>query len=93
MLKITWSATSPNGIASQTVQVDDSLIRPVSGPYGGLYYSCLIGIWTVGSHTYKITSTDSKGVSGTSSGTFVVVAPANTGPTISGVVASQAREE
>ena len=42
-LKITWAASSPNGIASQTMTVDGQAIAPINGPYGGLYYSCPIG--------------------------------------------------
>ncbi len=83
-LKITWAASSPNHIASQTVEVDGSEITPINGPYGGLFYSCPIGKCGIGSHSYKITATDAKGVSSTAAGTFAVVAPAS--PTIADVV-------
>ena len=75
-LKVTWAATSSVGIGSQSVQVDGMTIRSVSGPYGGMYYSCPIGKYATGSHSYTITSTDSNGASSTSSGTFTVAAPA-----------------
>jgi hypothetical protein len=74
-LKITWAASSVNGAVSQTVTVDGSPIATINGPYSGLYYSCPIGMWAVGNHTYTIRSTDSKGVSLSSTGTFAVVAP------------------
>ena len=73
-LKITWAASSRYGIASQTMTVDGKAIAPINGPYGGLYYSCPIGTWSAGSHTYTITATDSKGVSSISTGTFTVAA-------------------
>ncbi len=73
-LVITWAATSTLGIASQTMTVDGKTISPINDPYGGLNYSCPIGIWSTGSHTYAITATDSTGVSSNSTGTFVVVA-------------------
>ncbi len=90
-IKITWMARSQSGIASQTMQVDGTLIKPINGPYGGLYYSCPIGIWSAGSHSYTITATDTKGVSSNSTGTFSVAAAANSGPTIGQVVVSQAK--
>ena len=57
--------------------IDGTVIAPISGPCGGLYYSCKIGTWLAGSHTYKITATDSKGLSATFGGTFLVVAASN----------------
>ena len=73
-LRITWAASSANGIASQTMTVDGKTISPIKGPYSDLYYSCPIGGWTTGSHSYTIHSTDLNGVSSTSSGTFSVAA-------------------
>ena len=90
-LKITWSAASQNRIASQTMQVDGTLIKPINGPYGGLFYSGQLGKYAAGSHSYKITTTDSMGVSSVSTGTFTVVAPTNSGPTIRQVAVSQAK--
>jgi hypothetical protein len=74
-LKITWAASSHSRIATQTVMLDGHAARTINGPYGGLYYSCPIGTLAAGSHTYAITSTNSKGVSTTASGTFAVVDP------------------
>ena len=74
-----------------TVTVDGKTITPISGPYGGLYYSCPIGTWAAGDHSYAIQSTDSKGVSGTATGTFAVVAPPDSDPLIGQVVVSQAK--
>ena len=48
-LKITWSATVANGIATQSMQIDGGLIKPINGPYGGMYYSCPIGKYAAGS--------------------------------------------
>ena len=77
-LKVTWAASSPNGaIATQTMTIDGRVIAPINGPYGGLYYSCPIGKWLAGTHSYTITATDVKGVSATSSGTFLVAASSN----------------
>jgi hypothetical protein len=86
-LKITWAASSPNHVASVTLEVDGSKITAIAGPYGGLFYSCLIGKYGVGTHSYKITATDSKGVSSTATGTFTVVAPA--APAIADVVVAE----
>ena len=90
-LKITWAATSPNGIASQTLTVDGRAISPINGPYSGLYFSCTIGNWVAGSHSYTVHSVDAKGVASNSSGTFTVTAATNAGPTISGVVVASAK--
>jgi hypothetical protein len=72
-LSIRWTASSQRGIASQTVTVDGKQITPIKGPTGGLY-SCAIGKYSAGSHTYTIKSTDSKGVSSRSTGTFITAA-------------------
>jgi hypothetical protein len=90
-LKITWATTSSLGIASQTLAIDGTKIKPINGPYGGLYYSCPIGKYGVGSYSYTITATDSNGVSSSSTGIFNVVTAANTGPTISQATVSQAK--
>ena len=90
-LVITWQVTSAYSLASQTVTVDGIAIAPITGPYSSVYYSCTIGQWAVGSHTYAIQATDSKGVSGTSTGTFTVVAPPSSNPTIGLVVVSQSK--
>ena len=89
-LKITWQATSPNGVASQTMTVDGRTIKPINGPYSGLYYSCPIGKWSAGNHAYVITATDSKGGTSSDSGTFTVAASAATPPSISSVVVAEA---
>jgi uncharacterized protein YkwD len=83
-LKITWAATSARGIASQIVTVDGKTITPISGPFGGLYYRCVIGVWASGSHYYTITATDKTGISSTSNGQFNVAA----GPSICSVKVS-----
>jgi hypothetical protein len=89
-LKITWEATSTGGIVSQTMTVDGRAIAPINGPYGGLYYSCPIGMWSAGDHTYVITATGSNGVSFSDSGTFTVVASAATPPSIASIVVAEA---
>jgi hypothetical protein len=90
-LVITWQITSAYSLASQTVTVDGRTITPINGPYSSVYYSCTIGTWAVGDHSYAIQATDSKGVSGSSTGTFTVVAPPNPDPVIGQVVVSQAK--
>ena len=72
-LRITWSATSSYGVASQTMTVDGKAIAPINGPYGGQYFSCTIGTWAAGSHNYTIHTTDKNGVSSDSSAPFTVV--------------------
>ena len=74
-LKITWAASATTAIASQTITVDSGMITPINGPYSGLYYSCPIGTWAAGTHTYIIHATDTRGVLYSTSGTFVVVSP------------------
>ena len=74
-IKITWAASSASGISAQFVQVDGTKITPIGGPYGGLYYSCVVGAWAAGNHSYKITSTDPAGLTATFDGTFRVVNP------------------
>jgi hypothetical protein len=73
---ITWAATSASGIASQTMTVDGKKMSTIKGPYSGRYYSCAVGSFAAGSHTYTVKSTDSKGVSSTYNGSIVVVDPA-----------------
>ena len=90
-LKITWAISSAYSLASQTVTVDGKTITPISGPYSSIYYSCMIGTWAAGDHSYAIQSTDSKGVTGTATGTFTVVAPPDSSPVIGQVVVSQAK--
>ena len=81
-LKISWGATSPNGIGAQSMTVDGTVIPSVAGPYGGLYYISYIGTWSVGTHNYMIQSADTKGNSSTQTGQFTVVAPTVTPPSI-----------
>ena len=90
-LKITWAISSAYALASQTLTADGKAMVPIGGPYSGVNYSCPIGTWAAGDHTYAIQSTDSKGVTSTSTGTFTVVAPASSSPTISQVVVSQTK--
>lgn len=71
-LWITWSATSTRGIASQSLIVDGRSKTPIKGPFSGRFYSCTIGAYSAGTHTYKITTTDAKGVKATHSGSFIV---------------------
>ena len=89
-LVITWAASSPNRIASQSLTVDGHAIALINGPYGGLYYLCPIGMWSAGSHAYSIRSTDSKGASFDSSGTFTVEAATLVSPRIASVVVAEA---
>jgi hypothetical protein len=70
-LKITWTASSQRGIASQVVRVDNKKITTaITGRY-----SCVMGTFAVGTHTYTIRSFDPTGVSAISTGTFTVQAP------------------
>ncbi len=79
-LVITWAATSSRGVVSQSMTVDGITLAPINGPYGGLYYSCRIGNWAAGDHTYVIRATDSIGSSSGRTGTFTVVAGAAQAP-------------
>jgi hypothetical protein len=88
-LKITWQATSSNGVASQTMTVDGRTITPINGPYGGSFYSCPIGKWSAGDHAFVITATDAKGGVFSDSGTFTVAASAATPPSISSVAVAE----
>ncbi len=90
-LVITWAISSAYSLASQTMTVDGKTIVPINGPYSGIYYSCPIGAWVVGNHTYAIQATDSKGTTSTSTGTFSVVAPPSSDPVIGQVAVSQAK--
>jgi hypothetical protein len=89
-LRITWDATSPNRVAQQTVTIDGRAFSTINGPYSGRYFSCTIGKWAVGSHTYTIRSVDGYGASSTVTGTFTVVAPLVAMPTIASVVVAEA---
>ena len=87
-LKITWAGWSASGrFTSQSVTVDRRSITPINGPYAGQYYSCPIGTWAAGNHSYVIRATDSAGYVCQSSGTFTVVPPAP--PAISSVVVAE----
>ena len=88
-LKITWAA-SQGPIASQSVAIDGRRITTIGGPYGHLYYSCSVGAWSAGTHSYSITATNASGFSSTSSGTFNVTASAITPITIGSVVVAEA---
>jgi subtilase family serine protease len=90
-LKITWTTSSAYSLASQTLTVDGKGLAPINGPYSGSNYSCTIGTWPAGSHTYAIQTTDSKGVISSATGTFNVVAPPSSGPTIGQATVSQAK--
>jgi hypothetical protein len=73
-IKITWAASAAIAIVSQTMTVDGRATSPINGPYSGLYYSCPIGTWAGGSHTYVIRATDTRGTVYQSSNTFTVAA-------------------
>ena len=88
LAQLTWAATSPNKIVSQTVTVDGFAASKVHGPFSGRFYSCSLGRWGTGTHTYVIHATDSKGVSSNVTGTFKVAGLA--GPTITNVVVAEA---
>jgi hypothetical protein len=75
-LVITWAATSSIGVASQTLTVDAQPVAPIHGPYGGLYYSCLIGKRAAGNHAFSITTTDTTGGRSIYTGTFNVTSAA-----------------
>jgi cyclophilin family peptidyl-prolyl cis-trans isomerase len=78
-IKITWAASGARGIASQTVSVDGKAVKPINGPYGGIYYSCPIGTWASGSHTYIIHTIDATGADSYKTGTFSVAAALTVG--------------
>ena len=74
-LKIAWTVLGQTKIASQVVIVGSRTITLFNGPANGHNYSCIIGKFAVGTHTYTIKTTNSKGVVSIASGTFTVVAP------------------
>ncbi|MFZ1935319.1 MAG: hypothetical protein WCB27_02620 [Thermoguttaceae bacterium] len=87
--KISWSVSDTLRVTSSTLQVD-GLAPTVSGPFAGtsgaVNFSGSLPLLALGSHSFRITATDSAGNSTSFSGTFTV-AP----PTISGVVISLAK--
>jgi C1A family cysteine protease len=89
-LIVTWIATAANGVARQTVTVDGRAISAINGPYSGIYYSCSIGTWAAGDHTYTISTTDGSGRISSATGTFTVMAATVTGPTVGSVVVAEA---
>ena len=88
-LKVTWTATSSNGIASQAMTVDGRPITPINRPAGSSY-SCPIGIWSAGTHVFVITTTDRKGVSSNYAATFTVDASTAASPSISAAAVAEA---
>jgi hypothetical protein len=70
-LRVTWIATSSNGVASQIVKVDGKRITPI-GHTGGSSYACPIGKRSAGDHVLVITTTDRKGVNSRYVGTLSV---------------------
>ena len=87
-LVLSWVAKSGNGIASQTVWIDNKKVKPITGPTAGSRYSCAIGTRTVGDHTYTIQATDVRGTSFTLTGQFSVAPPIV--PTIAGAAVVEA---
>jgi hypothetical protein len=86
-LKITWAASDPDGIASQSLTVDGVRVSRIRGPYAGRYFTSNIGWRSVGTHTYRIRSVDARGNASAVTGTFDVVAPV--GPAIRRVVVAE----
>jgi hypothetical protein len=73
-LTITWAASSPYRIVSQSITIDGRTYTRISGPYNGVYYSCNIGKLGAGVHNYAIGATNSKGLSFSNRGSFTVEA-------------------
>ena len=62
--KISWNVFDPNGIAGSTLQIDGVAVANVTGPFtaaSGVNFSAALGSLAVGSHTYRITATDTLG--------------------------------
>jgi hypothetical protein len=74
---ISWASTSRNRIASRSLTVDSSTIATY-GPFvvssALSYFSGVFGPLPAGTHKYAIKMTDSTGLSGSATGTFVVAA-------------------
>jgi large repetitive protein len=62
--RITWNVFSPNPIASSTIQIDGVTAANVSGPFtasSGVNFSAPLGSLAAGTHSYRITATDTLG--------------------------------
>jgi large repetitive protein len=62
--RISWNVFSPNPIRTSTLQIDGATIGSVIGPFAapsGVNFSASLAGIAAGSHTYRITATDSLG--------------------------------
>jgi hypothetical protein len=87
---ITWNALDFYGIASSRLEIGNTNISKIYGPYAassGVNYAGVFGTTLLaGSYNYTITATDKLGNTSQYTGSFNV-----TGPTISGVVVAAAQ--
>jgi len=87
--KLTWNAADSSGMASSGLMIGGVVVTDVAGPWTastGLNYSWPYNSLASGTYAYLITATDVAGNASQYTGTLTV--GANTGPTISKVVAS-----
>ncbi len=92
--RISWNAVDTDGVTGATLVIDGTAVSNIAGPYtaaSGVNFSASISSLASGDHTYTITATDGLGNASTVSGSFTLLAPVASGPTISQVVASQAK--
>jgi large repetitive protein len=92
--RISWNVSGVLSVAASSLLIDGKSVSPISGPFtapsGGFNFSAPLGTLSVGSHTYRITVTDSFNNSSTATASFDIGSPTpGTGPTISQVVVSQ----
>lgn len=71
-LVMTWVASSPYRIVSQSIIIDGRTFKRIVGPSSKIYYSCEIGRWGAGVHNYAIGATNSRGMSYSIRGSFMV---------------------
>jgi hypothetical protein len=70
--RISWNAYDSQGVKSSALQIDGTSVS-VGGPYtasSGVNFSAALGSLATGTHTYKITATDSAGNVSTLNGSF-----------------------
>ncbi len=71
--RMSWNVLGPNAIAGSTLQIDGVTAANVAGPFtaaSGVNFSGPLGSVAVGSHSYRITATDTLGRQSAVAGNF-----------------------
>jgi hypothetical protein len=90
---ITWNAADLSGVAGSTLKIDGVSITPV-GPIGtpaSADFSASLGLLNAGPHTLVITATNTLNQVSVLNTNFILDSNTSVGPTISQVVASEAK--